>query len=45
MIGRLKAKKESGGPTMIDEWHAVAIKDPKTYGKVYYAVKTAGDSI
>ena len=47
MIGGLKAKKGSGGPTMTDDekWHAVAIKDPKTDGKFYYAVKTAGDSI
>jgi hypothetical protein len=47
MIGGLKAKKESGGPTMTDDekWHAVATKDPKTDGKFYYAVKTAGDNI
>jgi hypothetical protein len=47
MIGGLKAKKESGGSTMTDneKWHGVAIKDPKTDGKFYYAVKTAGDNI
>jgi hypothetical protein len=47
MIGGLKTKIESGGLTVTDDekWHAVAIKDPKTDGKLYYAVKTAGDNI
>ena len=47
MIAVLKAKKESGCPTMTDDekWHAVATKDPKTDGKFYYAVKTTEGNI